>query len=663
MIYHDIFASQTGFPCYTCNCFQGNLEEYPTAKSKEFSIMKKQTTILLSTLILTSFCGPAFQTTTIQAATTDTQEVPTPTGQILNFGEKFELSDLKTEAAIPIKAYAETGQFLETGYIKLNQRDIWDLQQKKETIVNTPTITTKSNWGGYLEYEALNINLNMVYDENTKTFSLFDNGTKIDKLTCELYEGSARIHYILKDTNEEFYSYEQTEALQYHDDSSEDEFRVSTLSSIHDAPDLIGYFDAYDIDFDALANWNPLDNYENEANFESPIVKKYDRKKIDKDNGTEYTVYLEKAKPYTINFKVYLDNKPYFSKKVTGELNGTIPLQDEPKMPDSKTATLNKNKTAVSSINEYLPQLGTYIQTGSVLHHKIYERNFGEIGAANSVEGQPNFLNTGIYGISGEMLDNGQVIVEDENAGRTTTLELYYESNQADETNNNITADVTISSNLGDQIVKDVTGEIGKDIQITVPQKDGYVTDKQTITAHVNPDGKITTNEKVTYAKINSNENPSAEKPNNNQNGDQDASNLPSYYNGLVGTMKKPVDLYDFQKGKMTKNKQRQLAPDSDWRVDQIITLKGVKYYRVATNEWVKDSDIYRYVAQKGTVDTKDVEVTNLFTVEDKLINNRGLAANTAWRYNRIAYLGADETKYYRVATDEFVKASDVINN
>ncbi len=58
--------------------------------------------------------------------------MPTPTGQILNIGEKFELSDLKAEASIPIKAYAETGQFLEIGYIKLNQRDIWDLQQKKK---------------------------------------------------------------------------------------------------------------------------------------------------------------------------------------------------------------------------------------------------------------------------------------------------------------------------------------------------------------------------------------------------------------------------------------------------------------------------------------------------------------------------------------------------
>ncbi len=36
LIYHDIFASQCDFPCYTCNCFQGKLEEPPTTKRKEF---------------------------------------------------------------------------------------------------------------------------------------------------------------------------------------------------------------------------------------------------------------------------------------------------------------------------------------------------------------------------------------------------------------------------------------------------------------------------------------------------------------------------------------------------------------------------------------------------------------------------------------------------
>ncbi|KRK97282.1 hypothetical protein [Companilactobacillus futsaii] len=631
--------------------------------------MKKQTTILLSALILTGFCSPIIQTADTKAAIVRNVDDMVPSGKVLHFGEKFELSDLKEEASIPVKAYAQTGQFLENGYVKLNQRNIWDLQEKKETTVATPSIYTKSNWGGHLEYEALNINLKMTYDDNTKTFTLFDNGNPItEDIVYELYEGSARIHYVLKDTKKELYTYEQKEVLQYRDFPSEETFMIEPLRKIYDAPEPVGYFDAYNMDFEALANWNPFESEDDDddVDFDSPIIEKYNRKEIDKDHGTEFTVYLEKAKPYTINFKVYLDNKPYFSKKVTGELHGSIPLQDEPKMPDSTVATLNKSKTAMSTINEYVPQLGTTIQTGSVLHSKIFDQNFGKIGAASTINGQPNFLNTGIYGISGESLEDNQVFVNDDNAGRTTTLELYYESNQADETpDTSVTADVTIESNLGKQVVKNVTGKVGEDITVTVPKKDGYVADKTTVIAHVDKDGKITTEEKVTYTKKNTNE----EKPNNNNNqtnnpnGNNTDSNLPSHYNGLVGTMKKPVDLYDFNIGQMTKNKQRQLAANSDWKVDQIITLNGVKYYRVATNEWVKDSDVYRYVAQKGIVNTKDVEVTYLSNVEDKIVNNRGLAANTAWKYDRIAYLGANETKYYRVATNEFVKASDVINN
>jgi len=36
----------------------------------------------------------------------------------------------------------------------------------------------------------------------------------------------------------------------------------------------------------------------------------------------------------------------------------------------------------------------------------------------------------------------------------------------------------------------------------------------------------------------------------------------------------------------------RGLGPVSSWKTDQMQTLKGVTYYRVATNEWIKSSDI-----------------------------------------------------------------------
>ncbi|MCH4009220.1 SLAP domain-containing protein [Companilactobacillus sp.] len=59
--------------------------------------------------------------------------------------------------------------------------------------------------------------------------------------------------------------------------------------------------------------------------------------------------------------------------------------------------------------------------------------------------------------------------------------------------------DVTISSNLGDQVVKDVTGKIGNEITVQVPKKEGYILSKQSVKAKVNPDGTITTKESVTY--------------------------------------------------------------------------------------------------------------------------------------------------------------------
>lgn len=68
--------------------------------------MKKQTTILLSALVLTGFYSPIIQTTNTQAAIVRDVNDMVPSGKVLHFGEKFELSDLKEEACIPIKAYA-----------------------------------------------------------------------------------------------------------------------------------------------------------------------------------------------------------------------------------------------------------------------------------------------------------------------------------------------------------------------------------------------------------------------------------------------------------------------------------------------------------------------------------------------------------------------------
>jgi LPXTG-motif cell wall-anchored protein len=66
-------------------------------------------------------------------------------------------------------------------------------------------------------------------------------------------------------------------------------------------------------------------------------------------------------------------------------------------------------------------------------------------------------------------------------------------------TPNEVTANVTIPSNLGPQIVPGVTGKTGETVDVTVPAVAGYTPDQSTVPATVNPDGTITTTQQVTY--------------------------------------------------------------------------------------------------------------------------------------------------------------------
>lgn len=115
------------------------------------------------------------------------------------------------------------------------------------------------------------------------------------------------------------------------------------------------------------------------------------------------------------------------------------------------------------------------------------------------------------------------------------------------------------------------------------------------------------------------------------------------------------VSLYD-SKGKMIKN--RALSENSTWSSDKTMVLNGETYYRVATNEWLKAEDAYEYVGKKLTVTTKPDSYKALYTIKGKEVKSRGLSANSSWASDRATTINGE--KMYRVATNEWVKASDI---
>ena len=122
------------------------------------------------------------------------------------------------------------------------------------------------------------------------------------------------------------------------------------------------------------------------------------------------------------------------------------------------------------------------------------------------------------------------------------------------------------------------------------------------------------------------------------------------------------VTLYKLSGTKFTPVMNRALAEQTDWYSDQYVKLDGMTYFRVATNEWVKISNVYRYKDLNTIVNTKN-QTSRLLNDEGVLVMNRALGPRTSWLVDRIGYLGDDDnpTGFYRVATNEFLNTSDTL--
>ena len=115
------------------------------------------------------------------------------------------------------------------------------------------------------------------------------------------------------------------------------------------------------------------------------------------------------------------------------------------------------------------------------------------------------------------------------------------------------------------------------------------------------------------------------------------------------------VKLYDDNGSELT---DRKLAPNSDWFTDESITLNGVKYYRVATNQWAKAKDVYLYYDNVNNVRVNEGSTAGLVKDNGKDVTDRALQAGSSWYTDRYIYI--NNVKYYRVATNEFVSSNNV---
>lgn len=211
-----------------------------------------------------------------------------------------------------------------------------------------------------------------------------------------------------------------------------------------------------------------------------------------------------------------------------------------------------------------------------------------------------------------------------------------------------------------------VSGKFGSEIDVPVPEISGYKADKTSVKATVTKgndggNGQITVNKNqiVNYTKIPT----KPTKPTNNGSHSSSSSSSSDnelgygYLNQTVSTYsnKGPAKLYSLSGKSFTPITNKALAPDTGWFTDQMITYNNKRYYRVATNEWVRSTEAYVYEDNPMSLNVE--KQTSLINAEDEKITNRALGANTSWHVDRIAYLGDYQKPItaYRVATNEFV--------
>jgi len=220
--------------------------------------------------------------------------------------------------------------------------------------------------------------------------------------------------------------------------------------------------------------------------------------------------------------------------------------------------------------------------------------------------------------------------------------------------------DVTLNTNLGDKVVKDVTGSVDSNIEINVPEIEGYTANLAKIKIHIDDEGNFTVQ---STGKYDVNYTIPAKKPSggsSHHSGSDKNTNSVEQLNQTVMAYHNQdnIKLYTMDGQEIT---NRELYPGSDWFSDEVVTRDNVKYYRVATNELVKAQDALVYVDHAATIVTKNGSPKSLSNEHSQSVSDRMLMSDTAWKTDRYAFFNG--TKFYRVATNEWVNAEDVQDN
>lgn len=332
----------------------------------------------------------------------------------------------------------------------------------------------------------------------------------------------------------------------------------------------------------------------------------------------------------------------------------------------------------VKSSQTYKGTLDESVNLSKVTNGKLTLSQIGQLQSgysADSIENETGTVSAdgnGGYSVKAEVkkLDPVNISVSQTvGADKPTDASFKIPVNDASYKYSNITAPANSTIDLSKSTIKigDGTAEsfasyspTSKDLNsvlsgaITSQLKDGIFGDKAAGTTPITVNAVYTKKSTGGGSSSGSHYN-NGNNNNNEDNNTEDKGGTTSSVSQTVSTTTKDVNLYD-NKGKLITNKA--LGKDSGWFSDQEYTLDGTLYYRVASNEYVKASDVYVYTAQNNIVRVQGKSIVYMVDSVGHKITDRALSPDTEWYSDRYTMINGQ--KYYRVATNEFVSAADV---
>ena len=99
------------------------------------------------------------------------------------------------------------------------------------------------------------------------------------------------------------------------------------------------------------------------------------------------------------------------------------------------------------------------------------------------------------------------------------------------------------------------------------------------------------------------------------------------------------------------------LLANGTYKADKVVTMNGVNYYRVATNQFIPVAAVRDYANVNFNITTN--AITPVYNEHGQLLNIE-LPAKAAYKVDRVIYING--VHYYRVATNMFVIANRAFN-